>query len=204
MKKNAVRTFLLLLCAVFTACASGAYIQINYRLPGDGHRLDGQSVYVSIQDIRAEKSIFTNKAMEVYDDFTGIFSLYLHRGDHKQVAGTFDVPALFRTAIEKRLSDMGVTLVDAPRKDVPHFRILLKEFVLDLEKRTFSASISYDVELITPDNVIATRKIAGQGQRVNLLGRNDAEKILEDIFTDTINKLDILNLFQDARLLMNS
>jgi hypothetical protein len=43
--------------------------------------------------------------------------------------------------------------------------------------------------------------ISGQGERVKLVGKGDADKVMGEVFEDLVNRLDLPRLFQQARLL---
>ena len=194
------RSGLIILCSMMVvfACSSGSYIYLNYRLPAKSEGLENKAVSIVFKDERTNQTLFSNKAAKEYKFFTGVFSLSLLQGKKQRVfLGTYELPSLFETAFTRRLSDLGVTV--APNTD-PVFKIVLKEFLIDLKGRNWIAAIGYEIHLIRNSKVLATQNINGRAERLKVMGKRDAEKVLEDIFTDTVNKLDIDKLFTDARL----
>jgi hypothetical protein len=54
--------------------------------------------------------------------------------------------------------------------------------------------------LVRNDKVLSRENITGEGARYNFSGRGAAETVLGEIFTDSVNRLDINKLFQRAGL----
>ncbi len=205
MKKDQFfrRSGLIILCSmmVVMACSSGSYIYLNYRLPAKSEGLVNKTVSIVFKDERTDQTLFSNKAAKEYKFFTGVFSLSLLQGKKKSVfLGTHELPSLFETAFTQRLSDVGVTVASQKPEIDPVFEIVLKEFSIDLKERNWIAAIVYEIRLIRDSKVRATQNINGRAERLKVMGKRDAEKVLEDIFTDTVNKLNIEKLFTDAGL----
>ncbi len=205
MKKDQFfrRCGLIILCSmiVVLACSSGSYIYLNYRLPAKSEGLENKTVSIVFKDERTDQTLFSDKAAKEYKFFTGVFSLSLLQGKKKSVfLGTHELPSLFETAFAQRLSDLGVTVASQKPSTDPVFEIVLKEFLIDLKGRNWIAAIVYEIHLIRGSKILATQNIDGRAERLKVMGKRDAEKVLEDIFTDTVNKLDIDKLFTDARL----
>ncbi len=205
MKKDQFfrRCGLIILCSmmVVLACSSGSYIYLNYRLPAKSEGLANKTVSIVFKDERTEKKLFGDKAAKQYKFFTGVFSLSLLQGKKEPAfLGTHELPSLFETAFTQRLSDLGVTVASQKPEIDPVFEIVLKEFLIDLKGRNWIAAIAYEIHLIRDSKVRATQNINGRAERLKVMGKRDAEKVLEDIFTETVNKLDIDKLFTDAGL----
>jgi hypothetical protein len=60
--------------------------------------------------------------------------------------------------------------------------------------------MSYEAKLLKEGKVLATRTINGQAERFKLIGRDEADRAVGEIFTDMINRLDVLDLFQSTGL----
>ena len=174
---------------------------LNYRLPAKSEGLGNKTVSIVFKDERTDQTLFGNKAAQEFKFFTGVFSLSLLQGKKKSVfLGTHELPSLFETAFTQRLSDLDITVASRKPDTDPVFEIVLKEFLIDLKGRNWIATIVYEIHLIRGSKVLATQNINGRAERLKVMGKRDAEKVLEDIFTDTVNKLDIDKLFTDARL----
>jgi len=85
-------------------------------------------------------------------------------------------------------------------KTEPVIEIDLKKFFLDLVDRKWVAEISYEARLIKNNKLLATETISGNAERFKMFPQSDAEKVLGEIFTDVVNKLDFGKLFQQAEL----
>ena len=79
--------------------------------------------------------------------------------------------------------------------------IALERFLLDLVHRNWTVTMSYEARVIKNGKVLASQMISGEAERLRLVGRGDADKVMGEIFTDLVNRLDVARLFQQARLL---
>lgn len=100
--------------------------------------------------------------------------------------------------MKKRLETMGITVVAERMDDITSFEVTLNKFFLDLNDRTWVSDFSYEVKL-TRDNQKTGREIvSGQAERTKIMGRGAGEILVGDIFTESINKLNIEKLFKNA------
>ncbi|MCD4716111.1 MAG: hypothetical protein K8R45_05145, partial [Desulfobacterales bacterium] len=76
----------------------------------------------------------------------------------------------------------------------------LNEFLLDLVDQRWMVKMSYEAKLLKEGKVLATRTVSGQAERFKLIGRDEAGRAVGEIFTDMINRLDVLGFFQSAGL----
>jgi uncharacterized lipoprotein YajG len=185
--------------AVLASCATTSYLNVTYQPPPKCHDLDGREVFLDFKDLRADKTILRGTAQKKLKNFTGIFSLTLAApGEKGDVVGAFDLPSLFQEAFQRSLQNMGAELLPEPKNNEPVLDIVLKEFILDVEDRKWMASIRYETGLIKNDQLLASQNISGSAERFDLLGRRDVDKLLGEIFTDIVNKMDIPKLFEQA------
>jgi hypothetical protein len=204
--KKTFYNFLLLFPIIFIgvlvlACATKSYINVNYHLPLSSYDLKGKKIFLEIKDMRSDKTIFSEKAKPKFKNFTGLFLFSLSQGEKKNyVVGTFDLPSLFKTAFSRRLENMGIEILTEPEKTEPVIEIDLQNFFLDLVDRKWVAQISYEARLIKDNNLLARETISGDLERYKLLPQGDVEKVLGEIFTTLVNKLDFQKLFQQAAL----
>ncbi len=47
--------------------------------------------------------------------------------------------------------------------------------------------------------LLAMQSVNGSAERLKVMGKSDAEKVLAELLTDMVNKLDIAKLFQQAQ-----
>lgn len=202
--KKIIHNFLLfslimLIGALITACATKSYINVNYRLPLSSYDLKGKKVFLEIKDMRSVKTIFSEKAKTKFKNFTGLFMFSLSKGEEKNfIVGAFDLPSLFKEAFSRRLKNMGIEVLTEPKKTDPVIEIVLQNFFLDLVDRKWVAEISYEARLIKDNKLFATETISGNAERFKVLSQGDAEKVLGEIFTTVVNRLDFCKLFQQA------
>lgn len=182
------------------ACSKKSYLNIDYRLPVVSDDLKGRSVFLDCQDARASKSIFSQKVEDEFKDFTGLFSLSVKDEGKPFVAGAFDLTSLFKEALSRRLQKRGVEVVIQQDKATPVLEIIVREFRLDRVDRNWVASIAYDARLLKDNKLLLTETISGDAERFKVLGHGDAEKVLGEIFTEIVNKLDINKLLDHAAL----
>jgi hypothetical protein len=198
-----IRLFFLAILIGITAgsCSSPSYINVTYRLPAKSEALAGKSVLLAMKDTRPSNVIFDKKAQEEFKYFTGIFSLSLAMGTKDSLMlGPFDLPSLFEESFRKRIQQSGVNVVTEQTGEAPVLEIVLRRFFLELVGRKWHADIAYEARLIKDETVMATQVVSGQAERVKIMGQGGAEKVIGDIFSEIVNKLDVYKLFLDAKL----
>ena len=204
--KKTFYNFLLLFPIIFIgvlvlACATKSYINVNYHLPLSSYDLKGKKIFLEIKDGRSVKTIFSEKAKTKFKNFTGLFLLSLSENEKNDyVAGAFDLPSLFETAFSKRLENMGIEILTEQKETEPVIEIDLKKFILDLADRKWIAEISYEARLIKENRLLARETISANAKRYKWRSQGDVEKVLGEIFTDLVNDLDFVKLFQQAEL----
>lgn len=188
--------------AVFAVLAAGcskpSYIDVRYGLPESSDALSGTRVALEVRDERDDTAVFAGEAKEDFEYFTGIYSLSLAKGDRSHVAGTYELPGLLAEAFRQRLTALGVEVVDAPDNGTPLLEIVLNRFILEASGRKWLADVSYQARLIDEGNLRATQTVSGKAERTRLMGRSGAEKVLGEIFTESVNKFDLQKLLNKA------
>jgi hypothetical protein len=162
--------------------------------------LEGKQVTLNIIDEREAEAIFTENAQKEFDMWDGTFALYHTVKKPKGEVQTYDLPALLKEALKKRLVAMGVNVIDGGIENAPLFEVTLNKFVLDLKNRTWVSDISYQAKLTKDDKKIAREKVRGQAERTKVMGKGAGEKLIGEIFSDSVNRLDIEKLFMNAGL----
>ena len=94
---------------------------------------------------------------------------------------------------------MGLQVIAAADDANPTLEIQLKAFKLDLAKRKWIVSMSYQANLMTNGNPVASESVEGSAERLKVMGKSEAEKILGELLTDMANKLDLVKMFQQAQ-----
>ncbi len=194
-------TILLLLATGCCSCAKQSYINVDYRLPSSTNTLTGRTVFVETRDLRSDTMIFNKAAQEKFEDFTGLFSLSLAMpNDQQKILGAYLLPILFETALKQRLEKLGVAIAGEPSPTVPVFQIKISQFHINLADQKWLAEISYEASLTQDTQLVAREVVSGSAERLKLMGSGGAEKVIGEIFTEMINRLNIERLFQQAKL----
>lgn len=203
-KRNQVFTrglLFLVILAFAGSCASIPELKVNYRLPPPSNELKGKGVLLVIQDARKTKEILGQGARKELKGFSGNFSLSI--ADYKEKGfkiGIFQVPAMMREVFKRRLQDFGLRVLFEESRGVPQLSIVLKEFYLDLVGYKWVVRMSYEAKVIKDGEFLASQMLNGQAERFELMGHEEADVAVEEIFTDMVNRLDIVRLFKKAGL----
>jgi hypothetical protein len=183
------------------ACAKKSYIYVDYRLPSVTDRLQGRSVFVETHDLRNNTEIFNPRAKEAFANFTGLFSLSLIKpNDEHTLKGAYGLPMLFEAALKERLHTLGITIAGEQSANIPLFKIDLNQFRIKLVGQKWIADISYEVSLTQDNQTVSREVVTGSAERLKIIGSGGAEKVIGEIFTEMINRLNIERLFQQANL----
>ncbi len=194
-------TMILLMASGCFSCAKKSYIDVDYHLPAATDALAGRTVFVETRDLRGDKEIFNPAAKEKFEYFTGLFALVLAMPDDQQkILGAYELPMLFETALKQRLQQLGVTVTGEPAPNMPLFQLKINQFRINLVGQTWLADISYEASLSQDTRLVARESVTGSAERLKVMGSGGAEKVIGEIFTEMINRLNIERLFQQAKL----
>jgi hypothetical protein len=183
-----------------TSCAPRTYLMVDYRLPASPQGLQGRQVRIEIRDIRSDRQIFTPAAARQFEYFNNRYDLVVMEGKQNLPLGPEDLQGLFRTAFKRRLEQLGARIAPSEGGNATIFQILIQEIRIDLQDHEWSATIRYEADLVQDKRLVASETVSGSAQRTRIVGSKGADKALSDIFTDAINRLDIVKLFQRAKL----
>jgi hypothetical protein len=184
-----------------SACTGRPYLIVDYQVPTASHQLAGQSVRLQINDLREDPYIFSPRASIEFRDFKERYALAWIMEDRSRIlAGEHDLQNLFKEAFKKRLEVIGVSVVSGHQSSAPLFEVDLKEIKIDLQQRKWMANVSYRVSLSKDQNLIAHEKVVGTAERVKIIGRKGADTVISEIFSDMINRVDLIQLFEKAKL----
>ena len=194
------RLFLVVVMAgVLAACAGGDYIHVDYQLPTQLETLEGRALFVQIEDRRATTTLFGKKGQQKFSNFSGNFSLSLSRNlQSGSLLGAYDLQGLFRAALVARLEELRIRVLTAPEPAAPALEIGLTEFKLDKIGHKWVIRIGYEAALIGDGRRLAGQTVNGQGERFGLRGRDGANRLVSEVFTDVVNRLDLHTMFQKA------
>jgi len=192
---------LLTLLSVVSCATNIPELQIKYALPPSSDQLEGRAVALTIQDRRADKSILGKGAKEEFKRFSNSISLSIAEPNQKGSSiGIFQVPPLMREAFTIRLARSGMKVLSDKTAVVPSLVIVVKEFSLDLVGSEWMAKMSYEARLSGEKGAVATQFINGKAERYKVIGRDSADALMSEIFTDMVNSLNLTSLFDQIGL----
>ena len=192
-------SILALMAANFWSCAPSNLLRVHYQLPTKSDSLAGKQILLTFTDAREQKTILSESAQEDLSDFSGGFTLVVVQdsGDEK-LLGAYDLLALLKEAFKQRLEQSGLQVTE--KIQLKHqIEFVLNRFVLDLKARKWILTMSYQTILKENGDLVLSESISGTAERVKVVGSRDAEKLISELISDTINKVDITKLFQKAR-----
>ena len=194
-------TLLSLMLVTTLSCAKKTIINVDYRLPDAAKTMAGKAVYIESRDLRSDTEIFNQRAQEEFEAFTGLFSLSTVTPDGRfAVVGNYPLPQLFEAAMKQRLVRMGIAVSDEPSVATPLFRIDIQRFRIERVGQKWMADIGYEVSLTRDQRQIARERVAGSAERLQVMGSAGAEKVIGEIFSEMMNRLDVERLFAQAKL----
>jgi len=203
--KNRVNKHLMgifLILGFVVSCATIPELKVNYRLPLKSEDLRGKKVFLAFEDARKSKDLIGKGAQEDFQGFSGNVSLSLARGDEPGFRmGVYTIPSLFMEVFKRRLENLGIEVVSRREGAETQLAIVLEVFLLDLVDRKWVVTMGYEARLMKNGQILAKQMISGQAERLKLVGRGDADKVMEEIFTDMVNRLDVPRLFKQAGLI---
>ena len=191
----------ILVLVSLSACSPLPYLEVNYRLPLRSEYLKGQKVSLDLEDVRPGKDMIGRGARDDFGNFSGNISLAVARGAGTGVRmGVYETPSLFREAFQKRLENAGAEVLPIKEKGVPDLTLIIQKFLLDLVDRRWTVEMAYEARLSKDGKVLARQIVSGEGERMKIMGREQADIILGEVFTDLVNRVDLDRLFREAGL----
>jgi len=194
-------TALLIMTGLTGACtAEKPFLIVDYQLPASSQALEGRRLSLAVNDIREDKTFLSENAKKSLRTFNDTYSLVVLKEDGSgNLTGIYDLNALLAEIFKQRLASMGIQVAPSVESSDYELEIKLKEFKLDLANRKWVASMIYQADLVKDGSVRAMETISGSAERLKVMTKNDAEKVLSELLTDMANKLDLTRLFQQAR-----
>lgn len=201
---RAMRLFMgmLFVLTAVISCTTIPELKVTFRLPMRSDALKGKKVFIGFEDARKSKDLIGKGAQDQYKNFSGNITLYFSRGDEEGFRiGVYHIPALFKQVFRERLEYLGVEVVSEKKESEIEMVIVLKKLLLDLVGRDWVVTMDYEARLKKDGEFLGSQTISGQAQRLKVLGRREADRVMGEIFSDVVNRLDVLRLFQQAGLI---
>jgi hypothetical protein len=202
LRKRSIVLIPALVLAFFAgACTSKPFIKVQYQLPSPSSTLKGRQLNLAVSDMRSKQTLVTENARKSLKDFKGTFSLTVLRKDGSgNLIGAYDLVSLVTEVFRQRLKNDGIQATAVADSALPELKIEISEFQLDLADRKWIVSMNYSASLIDNGILLSKESVSGQAERLKVVGKKGAEKILSELLTDVVNKLNLVGLFQQARL----
>ena len=187
--------------AVFVgACASKPFLKVQYQLPSASSTLKGETISLTISDRRKSAAFLSSNAKNSIKDFNGTFSLVvLHDDGSGNLIGAYDIESLLKEIFKQRLENEGGQVFATADNAKAKLEIQIEEFKLDIVDRKWTLRMSYQSGLSRKNGIVARESVNGSAERLKVMGKSDAEKILGELLTDMVNRLDVAALFQKAQ-----
>ena len=190
----------LVISALLMACASKPFLKVQYQLPSPSTKLTGEHLYLQISDKRSDTAFLSSNAQKSLKDFNDTYSLVVLRADGSgNLLGAYDLNSLWQELFNQRLQNEGVTVSSSSDSTKAGLEIQIKAFKLDIVDRKWMLEMSYQAGLSINNTLRARESVNGSAERLKLMGKSDAEKIMGELVTDMVNKLDVAQLFRQAQ-----
>ena len=182
------------------ACTPKPFLKVQYQLPPQSNTLEGKKVALTVSDMRGKKTILTETARKSLKEFNGTFSLVVVRDDGSgNLIGVYDLNSFLTEVFQQRLKNEGIQVAALADSDVPELKIEILEFQLDLAGRNWVVKMNYRAGLLENGKLLSKESVSGEAERLKVRAKSDAEKILDELLSDIVNKLNLVRLFQQAR-----
>jgi len=191
-------TLIVFTAASLGACTSSQFLKVHYQLPAEAPALEGIMVNLSFKDMRRNKAILSKAAREDLSDFSETFTLVSGpAGAEGKLLGAYALEPLVQEIFSQRLQHSGVKVVEKKDSSV-QLEIALKAFRLDLISRQWIFNMDYQLNLYKNAKLVATESISGNAERVKTLGSREADKVISELVTDMVNRLDVAAFLRQA------
>jgi hypothetical protein len=181
------------------ACSSIAYVQLNDRFPEKAAGLAGKRAFLSVADERQTKEFAGRGVKREFDQFSETVAYSVQKGEgtvHK--LGLYDVPSAVKEAFRVRVESEGVEVLTERKAGQIELVLALQDFSLDLVGRNWKVKFGYEVRLIKNGSILAKQFANGEAERLKLMGTEQADAVVGDLFADVMNRLNLPKLFRDA------
>jgi len=191
---------------MFFSCATQPILRIEYELPPKTDVLSGIRVGVEVADQRQDLELLDKSAKHELKNFSKDIAFSVLPGEETLSIAMYDLSTLVKTTLKKQLENMGAYVLDEPGPDDPVLKVILQRFLLTYAERTWYANVKYEAQLVKDEpgkgqKVLAREIMDGKGERMKIIGRTEADRVVTDTYTDTMNQLHVEDLFRRAELI---
>jgi hypothetical protein len=183
------------------ACSSKPFLIVHYQLPSPSDTLAGKEVRPIVFDLRENKAFLSENAKKSIKQFNETYSLVAIKEDGSgNLLGIYEVDTLISELFIQRLNNLGARVPPPTNTSEYELEIKLNDFKLDLVGRKWIMNMSYQANLLKDGRLFAMESVSGSAERLKVRSKSDAEKLLGELMSDMVNKLNLAKLFQQARI----
>jgi len=189
----------LLVALAAVACATSNVLSVNYLLPAGTGTPIARSVAIAFEDARNARAFLSPSAQEELEGFTNVYALTVSKpGRGGELKGAYALGPLFMEILRYRLENAGVRVLPSSSDADAQFQFVLKKFQMDFGDRKWSATVSYEGRLLKNEALLSQQAVNGSAERVMLMKKADAEKVIGELVSDAVNQMDLAALFKQA------
>lgn len=190
----------LILLFLAGACSSKPFLIVHYQLPSPSDALAGKEVRPIVSDLRENKAFLSENAKKSIKQFNETYSLVAVNQDGSgNLLGIYEIDTLLSELFKQRLTNLGIRVPPPTNDSEYELEINLQDFKIDLAGRKWIMNMSYQANLLKDGRLLGTESVSGSAERVKVMGKSDAEKLMGELMSDMVNKLEMTKLFQQAR-----
>ena len=190
----------LILLFLAGACSSKPFLIVHYQLPSPSDALAGKEVRPIVSDLRENKAFLSENAKKSIKQFNETYSLVAVNQDGSgNLIGIYEIDTLLSELFKQRLTNLGIRVPPPTNDSEYELEINLQDFKIDLAGRKWIMNMSYQANLLKDGRLLGTESVSGSAERVKVMGKSDAEKLMGELMSDMVNKLEMTKLFQQAR-----
>lgn len=190
----------LILLFLAGACSSKPFLIVHYQLPSPSDALAGKEVRPIVSDLRENKAFLSENAKKSIKQFNETYSLVAVNQDGSgNLLGIYEIDTLLSELFKQRLTNLGIRVPPPTNDSEYELEIKLQDFKLDIVGRKWIMNMSYQANLLKDGRLLGTESVSGSAERVKVMGKSDAEKLMGELMSDMVNKLEMAKLFQQAR-----
>jgi ABC-type uncharacterized transport system auxiliary subunit len=198
-KRTLLSAAILALLMITVACSSKPFLIVHYQLPSSSDTLAGKEMSLVINDTRENKAFLGESAGKSLREFNDTFSLVVLKEDGSgNLLGVYGIKPLISEIFKQRLINLGMQVPSPAIKSDYELEIILKEFQLNLAGRKWVVNMNYQANLLKNGKILAVEAVNGSAERLKVMGKSDAEKVLGELVTDMVNKLDLAKMMEKA------
>ena len=197
-----IKTIVLILFVALASysCTSKNYLVVHYQLPSETLTVRETQISLILKDQRVEQAVVTESAKKALKDFEGNFALIVASDNqNERLMGAFSLSSMMKTIFKQRFENAGIRVSPETESQPTAVEIIVKEFKLDLVKRKWVVQITYQANLLEQNRFVSGQTITGNAERLRVVGSKDAEKVIGELITDAVNRLNLDELFQPTR-----